>query len=65
MTELYSPANQRDSARIKEIETRLQQIQKSEHAWAVANSLLQSAQSSPQHGFMGALTFTVKINVSW
>ncbi|KAJ5775408.1 uncharacterized protein N7511_000419 [Penicillium nucicola] len=64
VTELYNPANQRDPARINEIQTRLQQLQKTEHAWAIADSLLQS-ENSPQHRFMGALTFTVKINVSW
>lgn len=60
MTEL----NQRDPARINEVQTRLQQVQKSEHAWVVADSLLQS-DSSDNHRFMGALAFLVKINVSW
>ncbi|KAJ5417109.1 uncharacterized protein N7487_000659 [Penicillium crustosum] len=64
VTELYNPANQRDPARINEIQTRLQQLQKTENAWAIADSLLQSEHSA-QHRFMGALTFTVKINVSW
>lgn len=64
VTELYNPANQRDPTRINEIQTRLQQLQKTENAWAIADSLLQSEHSA-QHRFMGALTFTVKINVSW
>ncbi|CAG8042975.1 unnamed protein product [Penicillium salamii] len=64
VTELYNPANQRDPARINEIQARLQQLQKTEHAWSIADSLLQNEHSS-QHRFMGALTFTVKINVSW
>ncbi|QQK43222.1 Importin 13, putative [Penicillium digitatum] len=64
VTELYNPANQRDPARINEIQTRLQQLQKTENAWAIADSLLQNEHSA-QHRFMGALTFTVKINVSW
>ncbi|CAG8055989.1 unnamed protein product [Penicillium olsonii] len=64
VTELYNPANQRDPARIHEIQARLQQLQKTENAWAIADSLLQNENSS-QHRFMGALTFTVKINVSW
>jgi precorrin-3B methylase len=64
VTELYNPANQRDPARINEIQTRLQQLQKTENAWAIADSLLQSEHSA-HHRFMGALTFTVKINVSW
>ncbi|KAJ5322749.1 Armadillo-like helical [Penicillium brevicompactum] len=64
VTELYNPANQRDPARIHEIQARLQQLQKTDHAWAIADSLLHTEHSS-QHRFMGALTFTVKINVSW
>lgn len=64
MTELYNPANQRDPAKIHEIQARLQQLQKTDYAWAIADSLLQTTHSS-QHRFMGALTFTVKINVSW
>lgn len=64
VTELYNPANQRDPAKINEIQARLQQLQKTEHAWVIADSLLQSEHSA-QNRFMGALTFTVKINVSW
>ncbi|KAJ5576025.1 Armadillo-like helical [Penicillium sp. DV-2018c] len=64
ITELYDPANQRDPTKINEIQTRLQHLQKSDNAWAIADSLLQ-IEHSPQHRFMGALTFTVKINVSW
>lgn len=64
VTDLYDPANQRDPARINEIQTRLQQLQKTDNAWAIADALLQHP-DSVQHRFMGALTFTVKINVSW
>jgi hypothetical protein len=62
VTQLYDPSNQRNPTRINEIQTRLQQLQKGEHAWEVADSLLRA--NSTHHRFMGALTFTVKINVS-
>ncbi|KAJ5784668.1 Armadillo-like helical [Penicillium pulvis] len=62
VTQLYDPANQRNPTRINEIQTRLQQLQKGEHAWEIADSLLH--ENSTHHRFMGALTFTVKINVS-
>ncbi|KAJ5104854.1 hypothetical protein NUU61_002201 [Penicillium alfredii] len=64
VSELYLPTNQRNPTRINEIQARLQQLQKGDHAWAVADSLLQK-DGSPHHRFIGALTFTVKINVSW
>ncbi|KAJ5573886.1 uncharacterized protein N7459_008313 [Penicillium hispanicum] len=62
VTQLYDPANQRNPARINEIQTRLQLLQKSDHAWEIADSLLR--ERSAHHRFMGALTFTVKVNVS-
>ncbi|KAJ5758926.1 hypothetical protein N7520_006082 [Penicillium odoratum] len=62
VTQLYDPANQRNPARIDEIQNRLQHLQKGDHAWEIADSLLR--EPSAQHRFMGALTFTVKINVS-
>lgn len=62
VTELYSPANQRNPTRINEIQTRLQHLQRGDHAWQVADSLLRGV--SVHHRFMGALTFTVKVNVS-
>lgn len=61
-TQLYDPANQRNPTRIHDIQSRLQNLQKSDNAWAIADSLLR--ERSPHHRFMGALTFTVKINVS-
>ncbi|KAJ5708602.1 hypothetical protein N7488_008403 [Penicillium malachiteum] len=62
ITQLYDPANQRNPTTINEIQTRLQQLQKGDHAWEIADSLLR--EQSAHHRFMGALTFTVKINVS-
>ncbi|KAJ5099528.1 Armadillo-like helical [Penicillium argentinense] len=62
VTSLYDPANQRVPARINEIQKRLQQLQKGEDAWEIADSLLR--ERSAHHRFMGALTFTVKLNVS-
>lgn len=62
VTQLYDPANQRNPARINEIQTRIQHLQKGEHAWEIADSLLR--ERSAHHRFMGALTFTVKVNVS-
>lgn len=62
VTELYSPANQRNPARINDIQTRLQHLQRGDHAWQIADSLLRGP--SAHHRFMGALTFTVKVNVS-
>ncbi|KAJ5586081.1 Armadillo-like helical [Penicillium hetheringtonii] len=62
VSQLYHPGNQRDPARINEIQTRLQQLQKGENAWEIADSLLR--ERSAHHRFMGALTFTVKVNVS-
>ncbi|KAF3392598.1 Importin beta-like protein [Penicillium rolfsii] len=62
VNELYSPANQRNPTRINDIHTRLQQLQRGEHAWQIADALLRGP--SVHHRFMGALTFTVKVNVS-
>lgn len=62
VTELYSPANQRNPTRINDIHTRLQQLQRGEFAWQIADALLRGP--SVHHRFMGALTFTVKVNVS-
>ncbi|KAJ5983521.1 hypothetical protein N7481_005620 [Penicillium waksmanii] len=62
VSQLYHPGNQRDPARINEIQARLQQLQKGENAWEIADSLLR--EPSAHHRFMGALTFTVKVNVS-
>lgn len=62
VTELYHPANQRNPTKVNEIQTRLQQLQKSEHGWVIADALLR--EPSTHHRFIGALTFTVKINVS-
>ncbi|KAJ5266597.1 Armadillo-like helical [Penicillium angulare] len=62
VTQLYDPANQRNPTTINEIQTRLQHLQKGENAWEIADSLLR--QPSAHHRFMGALTFTVKVNVS-
>lgn len=62
VTQLYDPANQRNPAKIDEVQSRLQHLQKSDHAWEIADFLLR--ERSPHHRFMGALTFTVKINVS-
>ncbi|KAJ5665335.1 Armadillo-like helical [Penicillium maclennaniae] len=62
VTQLYDPANQRNPAKIDEVQSQLQHLQKSEHAWEIADSLLR--ERSAHHRFMGALTFTVKINVS-
>lgn len=62
VTQLYDPANQRNPAKIDEVQSRLQHLQKSQHAWEIADSLLR--ERSAHHRFMGALTFTVKINVS-
>ncbi|KAJ6160629.1 hypothetical protein N7470_004025 [Penicillium chermesinum] len=62
ITQLYDPANQRNPARIHDIQARIQQLQKGDHAWEIADSLLR--EPSAQHRFMGALTFTVKINVT-
>lgn len=62
VTQLYDPANQRSPARINEIQIRLQQLQKGNYAWEIADSLLR--EPSAHHRFMGALTFTVKTNVS-
>ncbi|KAI2788108.1 hypothetical protein POX_f08495 [Penicillium oxalicum] len=62
VTELYSPTNQRQPARINEIQARLQDLQRSEYAWQIADALLEGPTS--HHRFMGALTFTVKVNVS-
>ncbi|KAJ5323818.1 Armadillo-like helical [Penicillium atrosanguineum] len=62
VTQLYDPANQRNPAKIDEVQSRLQHLQKSEYAWEIADSLLR--ERSAHHRFMGALTFTVKINVS-
>lgn len=62
VTQLYDPANQRNPARINEIQLRLQQLQKGSYAWEIADFLLR--EHSAHHRFMGALTFTVKTNVS-
>ncbi|KAJ5485678.1 hypothetical protein N7539_005666 [Penicillium diatomitis] len=62
VTELYSPANQRQPARINEIQARLQDLQRGEYAWQIADALLTGP--TTHHRFMGALTFTVKVNVS-
>ncbi|CAL5871989.1 uncharacterized protein PFLUO_LOCUS6246 [Penicillium psychrofluorescens] len=62
VTELYDPANQRNPSKVNEIQARLQQLQKGEHGWMIADVLLR--EPSTHHRFIGALTFTVKINVS-
>ncbi|KAJ5689414.1 Armadillo-like helical [Penicillium macrosclerotiorum] len=62
VTQLYDPANQRNPVMIHEIQKRLQELQKGDNAWEVADSLLR--EPSAHHRFMGALTFTVKVNVS-
>ncbi|KAJ5902796.1 hypothetical protein N7495_003324 [Penicillium taxi] len=62
VTQLYDPVNQRNPTKVKNIQARLQNLQKCDHAWEIADSLLQ--QRSAHHRFMGALTFTVKVNVS-
>jgi hypothetical protein len=62
VTELYDPTNQRNPSKVNEIQARLQQLQKGEHGWMIADVLLR--EPSTHHRFIGALTFTVKINVS-
>ena len=62
MTQLYDTANQRNPTRINQIQNQLQDLQKGPHAWDIADSLLR--EHSAHHRFMGALTFTVKTNVS-
>ncbi|KAJ5151481.1 uncharacterized protein N7482_010733 [Penicillium canariense] len=62
VAQLYAPANQRNPTRINDIQTRLQQLQRGDHAWQIADALLREPDA--HHRFMGALTFTVKVNVS-
>ncbi|PLB53688.1 hypothetical protein P170DRAFT_431515 [Aspergillus steynii IBT 23096] len=63
VSELYHPANTGDPAKIKAINEQLQALQKSPHAWLIANYLL--GHQATDLRFFGALTFTVKINQDW
>ncbi|KAL2220041.1 nuclear transport receptor LGL2 [Thermoascus aurantiacus ATCC 26904] len=63
VAQLYDPANQRNPAKVKAIQEHLQLLQKSPHAWLIADALLSS--DSTDARFFGALTFTVKINHDW
>lgn len=42
------------------IQSRIQELQKSDHGWELADALMGSAHSSVR--FMGALTFSVRLN---
>ncbi|KAF9894044.1 hypothetical protein FE257_009016 [Aspergillus nanangensis] len=63
VSQLYDPANTGNPAKIKAIQEHLQILQKSPHAWLIANDLL--GDDSTGSRFFGALTFTVKINQDW
>ncbi|KAL9601742.1 MAG: hypothetical protein Q9219_002353 [cf. Caloplaca sp. 3 TL-2023] len=49
--------------RISDIQNSLQQLQRSEQGWQLADALLQSQDEKVR--FFGALTFTIKINCDW
>jgi hypothetical protein len=56
--QLYQPGHQPQE--LFEIQSRLQQLQRSELGWKIGHELLGS--SNPVVRFFGALTFTVKLN---
>jgi hypothetical protein len=56
--QLYQPGRQPQE--LFEIQSRLQQLQRSEFGWKIGHELLGS--SNPVVRFFGALTFTVKLN---
>ncbi|TGZ81094.1 ARM repeat-containing protein [Ascodesmis nigricans] len=59
--QLYQPNN--SPQRIVAIQNVLQQVQRSPEGWQLADSLLQDPDQNVQ--FMGALTFTIKLNSDW
>ncbi|KAI4239359.1 MAG: hypothetical protein LQ349_000458 [Xanthoria aureola] len=57
---LYQPASPQE---VSQIETCLQELQRSDKGWNMADVLLASEDANVR--FFGALTFTVKINCNW
>lgn len=58
--QLYLPGTPQQ---IVEIQNNLQQLQRSDQGWQLADTLLQSQDEKVR--FFGALTFTIKINSDW